>query len=51
MFGTITFFAITGADVGRKMLGVWTSIGVCLPIFWIFGEPLSGAGKRSEDKP
>jgi hypothetical protein len=42
MFGAIVYFAVTGADVGRKMLGVWLSIGVCIPVFWVFGEPLPG---------
>lgn len=34
-------------DVGEKLLGVCIPILVCLPIFWIFGEPLSGPPDRA----
>lgn len=42
MFGAILYAVIFGKDVGEKLLGVWIPILVCLPVFWIFGEPLSG---------
>jgi len=37
MFGGILFSWFTGKDVGQKLIGTW----VALPIFWVFGEPLS----------
>ena len=40
MFGAIVYFLYTGDGIGRKLLGVWIPILICIPIFWIFGEPL-----------
>ncbi len=42
MFGTMAFRFATAENVGQKLLAVWIPILVCLPVFWIFGEPLSG---------
>ena len=41
MFGAIGYFFFTGESIGRKLLGVWIPILICIPIFWIFGEPLA----------
>ncbi len=46
MFAAMLQFAVSGKDVGVKLLGVWVSILARLPICWAFGEPLS-AGKDS----
>jgi hypothetical protein len=51
MFGAVAYFAITGADVGRKMLGVWIPIVICIPVFWVFGEPLSRGRNRNKENP
>jgi len=47
MFTAIAYFFFTGEDMGRKILGVWIPILICIPIFWAFGEPLS-RGTRSK---
>lgn len=41
MFCAIAYFFVTGQGVGEKLLGVWIPILVCIPICWLFGEPLS----------
>ncbi len=41
MFCVIAYFFFTAENVGQKLLGVWIPILVCLPLFVIFGEPLS----------
>lgn len=47
MFGAMAFRFATAADVGQKpLLGAWIPILVCLPIFWVFGEPLSSSRDR-----
>ncbi len=47
MFAGTGYFFVTGHDIGQKLLGVWIPILVALPVFWLFGEPLSGR-KSSE---
>ncbi len=47
LFGSVGYFYIAGRDVGQKLLGVWIPILVALPIFWLFGEPLTG--KKSSE--
>lgn len=42
MFAAMLYFFVSGKDLGEKLLGVWIPILACLPIFWAFGEPLSG---------
>ena len=46
MFGGIAASFVFGADVGEKILGTGMSVLACLPIYWLFGEPLSGKGSR-----
>ncbi|MBV8037810.1 hypothetical protein [Roseateles sp.] len=48
MFGGIAYAWISSASVGAKLLGVWAAVLVWLPVFWLFGEPLSG--KRADRK-
>ncbi|MBI3350440.1 MAG: hypothetical protein HY020_24985 [Burkholderiales bacterium] len=45
MFAGVGYALAFGANVGVKILGVWGSVLACLPVCWLFGEPLSG--KRS----
>jgi len=40
MLAAISYFFITCDGVGNKILGVWIPILICIPICWVFGEPL-----------
>lgn len=41
LFGTMGYFLLFGQNIGEKLLGTWVPIIVSLPIFWVFGEPMS----------
>ena len=41
MFGAIGYEFFAQPDIGGKLLGVWLPVLACIPICWLFGEPLS----------
>ena len=44
MFSAMVYFFFTAENIGQKLLGVWIPLLVCIPIFLIFGEPMSRGG-------
>jgi hypothetical protein len=47
MFGAMAYFFLSSENIGQKLLAVWIPIVACIPIFWMFGEPMS-RGRSSE---
>jgi hypothetical protein len=41
MFASVFYFLFFKENIGEKILGMWVSIGLCIPICWLFGEPLT----------
>lgn len=42
LFGGMGCAVVSGDNVGQQALGVWMPILLCLPICWVFGQPLRG---------